>query len=348
MKFSEILKENVLHVWKFYYLDYDGLKEASRKFEIGNFTKEDEDEYISRLDGEIKKVESFQKDKITKIKENLDEIKITVDLLNKSRRPREIKVDQLRIIQEEIDAIISQVNELAKYTRINFTALVRLVKEHDKKVDFLSNPIFAQKVNNTTFFRESFDALLNELSGLYKIVRDNMRITSRDLNNEGESHKSMVVQKTSYWVYPENVMELKLYILKNIPVLLLRKNKNDKTSSSLTNVYFDNKNLDLYRDRIERIENSELIKIFWYGEEKKPDTFVEREKHSACHEGLKCVNEQFSIKEKHINSYLSGNFSPGDKELNGCKETPSNNVNGILPNEIIFNVKEKKLVPGKN
>ncbi|OLY85109.1 Vacuolar transporter chaperone 4 [Smittium mucronatum] len=294
-------------------------------------------------------MQDFQQAKIKEVKRMIENCYAEIDLVNKNRGSEEAKLDQLSVIEEDINGIINEVNELAKYTRINFTALVKIIKKHDKNVPFMLKPVFTTKMNIMPFFKESFDALLIELSRLYRIVRDGGKDLSNNVNPQSGNGQTFVRQTTKYWVHPDNVMELKLYILKNLPVLVYSNDQNKPVNPAITSIYFDNSELDLYKGRIEKIEGAEAIRLRWYGGDDVTDIFIERKTHREDWTGEKSVKERFPLKEKHVNSYLAGVYDLSKKiaKLREEGTKPARDIDDMerLSVETFESVKNKNLVP---
>ncbi|GMF00921.1 unnamed protein product [[Candida] boidinii] len=124
--------------------------------------------------------------------------------------------------------------------------------------------------------------------------------------------QNFVRQTTKYWVHPDNITELKLIILKHLPVLVFNSNKEfEQEDSAITSIYYDNKNMDLYYGRLEKTEGAEAIRIRWYGGMNADTVFVERKTHREDWTGEKSVKARFPIKEKNTNDFMSGKFTTG-------------------------------------
>ncbi|KAJ2446893.1 vacuolar transporter chaperone, partial [Coemansia sp. RSA 2424] len=169
MKFGQQLRESLLPEWKFYYVDYAGLKRFLYERSDKGYTADDESEFVKLLDGELEKVNSFQQTKSGEMKRRIEYCEQQVSLITKNDAPTDAKREQLDIIEHEIDTVISEVYELAKFTRLNFTAFIKIVKKHDKNAPFILKPVFTVRLNSRPFFKENFDELLLELSRLYNI-----------------------------------------------------------------------------------------------------------------------------------------------------------------------------------
>ncbi|KAJ2762685.1 vacuolar transporter chaperone, partial [Coemansia nantahalensis] len=314
MKFGQQLRDSLFPDWKFYYVDYPGLKRFLYDRSLKGYTADDEAEFVTRLGGELDKVNNFQQTKSAEMKQRIEYCEKQVDLISANTAPQDAKREQLDIIEREIDAVISEVYELAKFTRLNFTAFIKIVKKHDKNAPFVLKPVFTERLNARPFFKENFDGLLLELSRLYNIVRNGGVDTDGGKDPQAGNGQNFVRQTTKYWVHPDNVMELKLYILKYLPVLIYRtKGSTRPPSPAITSIYYDNDSLDLYLGRIEKSEGAEAIRLRWYGEADTAEVFVERKTHHEDWTGEKSVKERFSIKEKHVNDYIAGTYTLDSK-----------------------------------
>jgi hypothetical protein len=113
-------------------------------------------------------------------------------------------------------------------------------------------------------------------------------------------------------VHPDNVTELKLIILKHLPVLVFNANKDfDPEDSAITSIYYDNPDTwDLYEGRLKKTEGAEAIRLRWYGGMKTETIFVERKTHREDWTGEKSVKARFAMKEKNVNAYMKGELLP--------------------------------------
>lgn len=128
----------------------------------------------------------------------------------------------------------------------------------------------------------------------------------------GGSQGSFVRQTTKYWVHPDNVTELKLIILKHLPVLVFNASKEfEPADSAITSIYYDNPDRwDLYEGRLKKTEGAEAIRLRWYGGMQNDTIFVERKTHREDWTGEKSVKARFSMKEKNVNAYMRGDLLP--------------------------------------
>ncbi|KAJ2498680.1 hypothetical protein GGH96_004111 [Coemansia sp. RSA 1972] len=350
MKFGQQLRESLFPDWKFYYVDYSGLKRFLYERTDKGYTADDESEFVKLLDSELEKVNNFQQTKSSEMKRRIEYCEKQVDLITQNPAPEDAKREQLDIIEREIDAVIGEVYELAKFTRLNFTAFMKIVKKHDKNAPFVLKPMFAEQLNSRPFFKENFDELLLELSRLYNIVRNGGVDVDGSKDPQSGNGQNFVRQTTKYWVHPDNVMELKLYILKYLPVLIYRtKGATKPPNPAITSIYFDNDKLDLYQGRLEKSEGAEAIRLRWYGDMDSTEIFIERKTHHEDWTGEKSVKERFSIKEKYVNDYLSGEYTL-DSKIERLREEGKKSEQDLhdmetLSREVLESVKTKHLEP---
>jgi len=161
------------------------------------------------------------------------------------------------------------------------------------------------------FYKEDYDASVVKLSKLYDLVRTKGNPAKGD-SAAGGSQANFVRQTTKYWVHPDNVMAVKLIILKHLPVLVFNASKEfEPEDSAITSIYYDNpENWDLYMGRLKKTEGAEAIRLRWYGGMNSDTIFVERKTHREDWTGEKSVKARFSTKEKNVNSYMRGDLLP--------------------------------------
>jgi SPX domain protein involved in polyphosphate accumulation len=172
-------------------------------------------------------------------------------------------------------------------------------------------PVFDTRLKAKPFYKENYDASVVKLSKLYDIVRTRGNPVKGD-SAAGGSQANFIRHTTKYWVHPDNVTELKLIILKHLPVLVFNASKEfEEADSAITSIYYDNPDTwELYEGRLKKTEGAEAIRLRWYGGMKSETIFVERKTHREDWTGEKSVKARFSLKEKNVNAYLRGELLP--------------------------------------
>ena len=172
-------------------------------------------------------------------------------------------------------------------------------------------PVFDTRLKAKPFYKENYDASVVKLSKLYDLVRTRGNPVKGD-SAAGGGQASFVRHTTKYWIHPDNVTEVKLIILKHLPVLVFNANKEfDQQDSAITSIYYDNpERWDLYEGRLKKTEGAEAIRLRWYGGMKSETIFVERKTHREDWTGEKSVKARFALKEKNVNAYMRGDLLP--------------------------------------
>ncbi|KAK9729289.1 hypothetical protein K7432_000437 [Basidiobolus ranarum] len=346
MKFGSQLQEILYPEWRFYYLEYDGLKRVLKERLSDTFTEKDEAKFVEFLEKELEKVYTFQTVKRGEINRRVEFSEQTVKKLAKDT---EASDQDYADVEEDINRVIAEVNELAKFTRLNYSGFLKIIKKHDKHTTYALKPMFMVRLNARPFYKENFDTLLLKLSKLYDIVRNRGQSGTSKSSAPAGGSQNFIRQTTKYWVHPDNVMEVKLLILKYLPVLVFNAKEGGDLNPAVSSVYFDNEAFDLYTGRLEKSEGAEAIRLRWYGNSSNNEIFVERKTHREDWTGEKSVKERFPLKEKYINSYLQGDYTM-DNTIQKLRERGAKSEKELkeleqLASEIQYNVITKKLAP---
>ncbi|KAG8895923.1 vacuolar transporter chaperone, partial [Tulasnella sp. 403] len=218
--------------------------------------------------------------------------------------------ESFRELEEEVATLVADVHDLALYTKLNFTGFMKIVKKHDKQSGYALKAAFIkQYLEKRPFYKMSYDPLIVKLSKLYDLVRTRGHPVQGD-SSAGGSQSAFVRQTTKYWVHPDNLVHLKLAILRHLPVLVFNPNKEfEPKDAAITSIYFDNEDLELYLGRLEKTEGAEAIRLRWYGDTNVKTIFVERKTHREDWTGEKSVKARFPIKEANVNAFLRGEYT---------------------------------------
>ncbi|CAK1367400.1 Vacuolar transporter chaperone 4 [Cercospora beticola] len=373
MRFGQQLRSSLIKDWYYYYIQYDDLKKSLRTdfehtplVQQGHqkkkkpWSEEDERRFVNQLEQELDKVFTFQKVKsqeiIRRIKASEKEVNEVIaraeaakngDDRAKQNAPSE---DEFLLLEEDLSDIIADVHDLAKFTQLNYTGFQKIIKKHDKATHWHLKPVFAARLNARPFFKDDYDGTVVNLSRLYDQVRTRGQPVQGD-SAAGEKQQNFVRQTTKYWVHPDNITELKLIILKHLPVLVFNPSKEfEKKDSAISSIYYDNpETWELYEGRLKKTEGAEAIRMRWYGGMDVDTIFVERKTHREDWTGEKSVKARFSTKEKNMDAYLRGDMTTGQifekMRKEGKKSEKEINDLEQLAKEIQFRVIDRKLVP---
>ncbi|KAI1075717.1 SPX-domain-containing protein [Whalleya microplaca] len=344
MKFGEQLRSSIIREYQWYYIDYDGLKadlkaasgplidvdenaagssksggkkkSKAKTQQQNRWTEEDEQRFITKLYAELDKVYTKTKVKESEIERRIAvserEVKeVVTKVTERGLAEQGPSEEEFILLEEDLSDIIADVHDLAKYVQVNYTGFYKIIKKHDKMTNWHLRPSFDSALKKKPFYNEDFDAAVVKLSNMYNNVRTRGNPVKGD-SAAGGSQGSFVRQTTKYWVHPDNVTELKLIILKHLPVLVFNPSKEfDPQDSAISSIYYDNpEKWDLYEGRLKKTEGAEAIRLRWYGGMQNDTIFVERKTHREDWTGESSVKARFATKEKNINAYLRGDLLP--------------------------------------
>jgi SPX domain protein involved in polyphosphate accumulation len=134
MKFGQQLKQSLNREWVFYYIDYDGLKNALRVHHIWDETSEQS--FVEQLEKELDKVYTFQRVKseeiIRRIAASEKEVSDAVARVQQGSGQESDSVEEdFDLLEEDLSDIIADVHDLAKFTQLNYTGFQKIIKKHD-------------------------------------------------------------------------------------------------------------------------------------------------------------------------------------------------------------------------
>ncbi|EUC47951.1 hypothetical protein COCMIDRAFT_3083 [Bipolaris oryzae ATCC 44560] len=352
MRFGQQLKQSLNKQWVFYYIDYEGLKNSLRVHHV--WDEKSEQSFVEQLEKELDKVYTFQRVKaeeiIRRIAASEKEVNDAVARAQQDPGNPDKYEEDFDLLEEDLSDIIADVHDLAKFTQLNYTGFQKIIKKHDKNTSWFLKPVFAARLKRKPFFQDNYDSYVVKLSKLYDIVRTRGNPVKGD-SSAGGKQQNFVRQTTKYWVHPDNILELKLIILKHLPVLVFNPNKEfNEEDAAITSIYFDNtETWELYEGRLKKTEGAEAIRLRWYGGMSSDTIFIERKTHREDWTGEESVKARFKLKEKNVNAYLRGELRPEqifEKERREQKR-PEKDIasDEQLAREIQYRVLTRKLEP---
>ncbi|KAF9372072.1 vacuolar transporter chaperone, partial [Mortierella sp. AD011] len=309
MKFGQHLGESIQPEWSFNYISYDELKNVLKTRTDANLWSEtDEGYFVELLERELEKVYSFQTVKIGEIRRKLNYYDTQAQYFKKNGAQEET----WQALEIELFRLVAEIDVLAKYTRLNYTGFLKIVKKHDKQTQWMLKSIFHVRLNAKPFHKENYDGIIVRLSSIYHVVAARGQKLKGDDQFANWNSSAFVRDTTKYWVHPDNITEVKLVIMKHLPVLLFNTKKEyEENDSAISSVYVDSEDFECYQGRLEKSDGAQAIRIRWYGPTptENGQCFLERKVHREKWTGEQSVKERFPIKTKHINPYLAGDYA---------------------------------------
>ena len=179
MRFGRTLRQSIHKPWATHYIDYDKLKKLLRepggdsdeeKWNDGTsksgkdpWTDDDEAAFVEELvNVQLDKVYSFQVEKWKELQERAAGCQSTLDEWVQSKNNDDDPEKRLRSVNDELDDITREVNELEKFSRINFTGFIKAAKKHDRKRGkaYRVTPLVQVRLGALPFNSEDYSPLL--------------------------------------------------------------------------------------------------------------------------------------------------------------------------------------------
>ncbi|KAI9009981.1 VTC domain-containing protein [Phycomyces nitens] len=308
MKYGLELQQNIFTPWRLSYIAYDLLKQELKTRQTHHgWTRRDEDDFIGLLDNELTKVYDFINAKLSEIDARILYCERTINGLQKNTS---VSQDiNYGLMDETLTEILFDVNDLSKFTRVNFTAIQKIIKKHDKWTHLNLKQDYVQTLRNKPLDKQRFDVAIIYISALHDICRNRGEKPTGN-SAAGGDQNAFERATAKYWIHPDNVTEVKAIIMLHLPVLIFDKNKQwEASDSAISSIYFENQNFDLYTGRLQRDEGAEAIRYRWYGSMQSQDIFIERKTHHAPWLDGASVKDRFRLKEPQVNNYSSGKLT---------------------------------------
>lgn len=184
MRFGKTLQSSFYEPWQDKYLDYPKLKSMLREDEYEedeSWTENDETRFSDEIfNVQLEKVTSFHEGKFKELKDRVDSAfeKLKELPTSEDGQPRsELATQRLKELEAELDAITNEVNELKRYSNINYTGFLKIVKKHDRKrgLRYKIRPLMMQQLSDRPFNSEqAYGPLIHRLSLAYFTVKQQL------------------------------------------------------------------------------------------------------------------------------------------------------------------------------
>lgn len=203
MKFGTTLRRSIYPPWKDQYIDYSKLKNLLREHDDDKpWTSDDVTQFTEELANvQLEKVYEFKKEITEKLRERTTACEKKLEPLATSSKAEEGKAkegeastyaeaaapsktdiapaDRKKLLEEaltELDEITKEVKELEKYGRINYTAVIKATKKHDKLrgSSYRLRPFINARLVEKPIHTEDQSPLLYRLSAMYSFVRQSL------------------------------------------------------------------------------------------------------------------------------------------------------------------------------
>ncbi|ROW04188.1 hypothetical protein VSDG_01054 [Cytospora chrysosperma] len=327
MRFGKTLQTSVYDPWKDNYLDYTKLKGLLREndpdYDDESWTDDDETKFSDEIfNVQLEKVASFHESKFNELKDRVDAAfeKLKELPSSESAQPRsDTATQQLKGLEAELDAITNEVNELKRYSNFNYTGFLKIVKKHDRKrgLRYKIRPLMMKQLSDRPFNSEhAYAPLVHRLSLAYYTVKQQLEegvsdgVLAELQGGVQETRNGETYSAHKFWVHPDNLLEVKTFILRRLPNLVYSevssKEADGHEDPSLTSLYFDNSKFDLYKRKVGREPEASSLRLRWYGSlGATPEIFLDQK---IIHEGGSSEERKFTIKGKYVKAFIDGEY----------------------------------------
>lgn len=133
--------------------------------------------------------------------------------------------------------------------------------------------------------------------------------------------------RLAVWVHPDNLLEVKTYILRRLPVLVYNPQSSKVAEGGqhdprITSLYFDSSDFALYTDKISKTAGASSLRLRWFGHlNAKPEIHLEKK---TTEESGDSDEIRLPLKMKYIQDFISGQYRM-EKQLDKLKERRGNN-----------------------
>ncbi|KAI9041504.1 SPX domain protein [Aspergillus affinis] len=331
MRFGKTLKTSTYAPWSGKYIDYHRLKVLLKEHDVtgdgsdsdsSQWTEQDEEAFVQELiNVQLDKVNAFQVATSQQLRERTSECESKL-------RPLAPDTDQetpavtdettrrsvASEVLQELDGITREVSELEKYSRINFTGFLKAAKKHDRKrgARYRVRPLLQVRLSQLPFNSEDYSPLVRRLSVMYSFVREILSQSDAEAKDpEAPRFGQESYSSFKFWVHPDNVLEVKTYILRRLPVLIYNPGTSKEPETlpddpTITSLYFDDPQFDLYTQKVARAPEAGSLRLRWTGNLKdKPAIFLEKK---VVMDDDRSREVRVQLKQKHVKEFLEGEY----------------------------------------
>lgn len=183
MRFGKTLQESIYPPWKDQYIEYGKLKTLLREDRADDdrsWTEDDENKFCEEIfNVQLEKVAAFQEQTFKRLEQRANDAgeKLRDLAPDDGNKKGDITTARFKEVEDELDAIINETKELKRYSNINYTGFLKIVKKHDRKRgnNYKIRPMLQMSLAKRPFNSEQvYSPLLNKLSVMYFAVRQQL------------------------------------------------------------------------------------------------------------------------------------------------------------------------------
>ncbi|KAI8061148.1 VTC domain-containing protein [Gongronella butleri] len=347
MKFGEQLHSEIFTPWRLSYIQYDVLKSDLKTRQLDHeWNAQDEKDFVQLLENELEKVYDFVNAKLTEVEARISYCERSIrTFMNNASYSSD---SNWEVMDEALTEVLFDVNDLAKFTRINYIGFQKIIKKHDKWTKLDLQREFVPQLRARPLDKQRFDVAIVYISSLHDLCR--LKGKPRSGNAAAGGDQNAFERATAkYWIHPDNVTEVKSIIMLHLPVLIFNEKKSfEPSDAAISSVYFDNDDFDLYTGRLQRDEGAEAIRFRWYGPMASKNIFIERKTHHAAWLDGASVKDRFRLDAPDVVPFMQGILTPdaiAQRMRDKGMDDQAANDSQFIATGVQTSLEEKKLHP---
>lgn len=134
--------------------------------------------------------------KLAELNQRLSHLEFLVDEVYEGERDPD--ANRLNRIEEELNVCSGLLTSLDRFTKINYTAFLKILKKHDKLTKYALRTMFLMRMSARPFYSEHFESQFLVLSKLYSALNSLRNGPSDTL----QTREKVVRRKQKFWVHP--------------------------------------------------------------------------------------------------------------------------------------------------
>ncbi|KAI8969126.1 VTC domain-containing protein [Mycotypha africana] len=329
MKFGEHLQQETFPPWRLSYINYDVLKKELKSRQLDHqWNEEDEQDFVHRLENELEKVYDFVSAKLNEVEGRISYCERTIQTF--IQNPTYSSDENWIVMDDALTEVLFDVNDLAKFTRLNYIGFQKILKKHDKWTGLTLQKDFIPQLRAKPLDKQRFDVAIVFISALHDICRQRGKPRPISTQSGKDTLSSSTDRGTvKYWIHPDNITEVKSIIMLHLPVAFHDPEKRyEPTDSAISSVYLDNDDFGLYTSLLQRDEGGEAIRFKWHGPTTNSEVFAERSTYHAEWADGKSVKDRIQLASDDVMKFINGTLT-ADEFTNKLKSQ------GIIDSKII-------------
>ncbi|KAG1141027.1 hypothetical protein G6F37_006481 [Rhizopus arrhizus] len=262
MKFSEHLQKEIFPPWKLSYLSYDQLKKDLKSRQLDHpWNQQDEDLFIKTLENELDKVYDFITAKLGEVESQISYCERTIQSF--SSNPTWSSDQNWILMEDALTELLFDINDLAKFTRLNYVGFQKILKKHDKHTGLDLQQAFVSRLRSRPLDKQRFDIAIVFISHLHDLCK--RRGEPRERGSPFEETEELE-EAARYWIHPDNMTEVKSLLMLHLPVLVENPDKRfEPSDAAVSSVYLDSQDFAVYTGLLQHDEGVEPIRLTTYG-----------------------------------------------------------------------------------